>query len=250
MVEPGRADYGETGPPCHAPARRVRAGSMAAGQPSVGGRYEITGELGRGGVGVVWRARDRLLEREVALKEVRLPQTLSERERHEVRQRLLREARAAARLSSPLVTTVYDVVLDGDTAHLVMELVAAPSLRELVASSGPLPPQRAARIGLDVLDALRLAHGAGIVHRDVKPGNVMVPAAGPAKLTDFGLAAVTDDATLTRTGLVLGSPSYMAPSRPPAAPADRRWTCGGWAPRCSTPSRARRPSTGGNRWRR
>ncbi|MBA2529462.1 MAG: serine/threonine protein kinase [Euzebyales bacterium] len=181
----------------------------------VGGRYRLAEPLGRGGVGVVWRAIDELLQREVAVKEIRFPASIPDRERDDVRARVMREARAAARLSHPSVTAVYDVIADADagTAFLVMELVRAPSLAELVRAEGTLSPQRAATIGLQVLDALQVAHGAGIVHRDVKPSNIMVPASGPAKLADFGIASVAGDVTITTTGLILGSPSFMAPEQ-------------------------------------
>ncbi|MGH3666216.1 MAG: serine/threonine-protein kinase, partial [Egibacteraceae bacterium] len=179
--------------------------------PPLDGRYELLSELGRGGVGVVWRARDQRLRRDVAVKQIRIPGTVAERE--QVLGRLMREGRAAARLNHPSVTTVYDVAVDGDSAYLIMELVSAPSLRDLVDGSGPLEPRRAAVIGLQLLGALEVAHRAGIVHRDVKPSNVMVPTEGPAKLADFGIAAVADDVTLTATGLVLGSPAYMAPEQ-------------------------------------
>ena len=188
---------------------------VAAPGVLIADRYRIAETLGRGGVGVVWRAHDERLGREVALKEVTFPASVPATERDEMRARVMREARAAAQLSHPSVTTVFDVLADPGTgtAYLVMELVSAPTLEEVVRDTGPLSPARAAALGLEVLAALDMAHGAGIVHRDVKPGNVMVPEAGPAKLADFGIASVTGDVTITSTGLILGTPSYMAPEQ-------------------------------------
>ena len=137
-------------------------------------RYALVDVLGRGGMGVVWLADDRLLERQVAVKELTFPLALGEEERQVLRERTLREARAAARLHHPCVTTVFDVVEEGGKPWLVMEKVTARSLHEMCEDAGPLPPEAVARIGLDVLAALEAAHAAGIVHRDVKPANVLV----------------------------------------------------------------------------
>jgi hypothetical protein len=191
----------------------------------VAGRYDLGAPLGRGGMGVVWRATDTLLGRPVAVKEVALPPG----ELAQVRDRALREARAAARLSHPGVVTLHDVVEEAGRLFLVMELVDAPTLRELVAAGGPLAPAGAARLGLDLLDALEAAHRAGVVHRDVKPGNVMVPAAGPAKLADFGIAALQEDAQRTLTATPFGSLPYAAPEQvagQPAGPAADLWALG------------------------
>src|SRR6266536_5464847 len=177
-------------------------------------RYALQRMLGRGGMGVVWRARDVLLDRDVAIKEVQLPPSLNSDERQSMRARVLREARAAARLNHPNVVTLYDVVREEGRTFIVMELVEAPTLAAVVRERGPLPPEEVAAIGLQVLDALRAAHRVGIVHRDVKPGNVMVPPGeGRAKLADFGIASLAGDPQLTSTGLVLGSPAYMAPEQ-------------------------------------
>ena len=177
-------------------------------------RYALQRMLGRGGMGVVWRARDVLLDRDVAIKEVQLPPSLNSDERQSMRARVLREARAAARLNHPNVVTLYDVVREEGRTFIVMELVEAPTLAAVVHERGPLPPEEVAAIGLQVLDALRAAHRVGIVHRDVKPGNVMVPPGeGRAKLADFGIASLAGDPQLTSTGLVLGSPAYMAPEQ-------------------------------------
>ncbi|HET9557330.1 MAG TPA: serine/threonine-protein kinase, partial [Actinomycetota bacterium] len=195
----------------------------------VANRYELEEELGHGGMGVVWRATDTLLARQVALKEVDLPRGGDAAEREGLRARVSREARAAARLSHPGVVTVYDIAHDGGQDFIVMELVSAPTLEELVRSEGALPPERAARLGLGLLDALEAAHRAGIVHRDLKPKNVMVREDGATKLADFGIASVQGDPRLTATGLVVGSPAYMAPEQveaEPVSPATDLWALG------------------------
>jgi serine/threonine protein kinase len=195
----------------------------------VGGRYALTDVLGRGGMGTVWLATDQVLERQVALKEVTFSVDLSDEDRRILRERTMREARAAARLDHPCVTTVYDVIEDGGKPWLVMERVSARSLQEILEEHGPLPPAAVARIGLDVLAALEAAHEAGIVHRDVKPANVLVGRNGGACLTDFGIATATGDSSLTTGGALIGSPSYMAPERAngqePRPPVDL-WSLG------------------------
>ena len=195
-------------------------------QRLIDGRYGRVEELGRGGFGVVWRAHDTLLERDVAIKEVRFPEVLDEEEQAGVREKVLREARAAARLSHPALITVYDVVEEDGRPFIVMELVDAPTLAQRVASEGPLPEQEAARIGEQVLDALATAHAHGIVHRDVKPANVMVSPTGRVQLGDFGIASILDDPKVTSSGQLAGSPSYMAPEQAqnrPAGPATDLW---------------------------
>jgi serine/threonine protein kinase len=179
----------------------------------VAGRYVLRAPLGRGGMGVVWRAQDAVLGREVAVKEVVFPPTMPLEERRPAQARVMREARAAARLNHPGAVTLYDVVTDRGGTFIVMELVEAPTLADLVADQGPLPVERVAEIGGQVAGALEAAHAAGIVHRDVKPGNVMVGARGTAKLADFGIASLQGDPQLTSTGLVIGSPAYMAPEQ-------------------------------------
>jgi hypothetical protein len=179
----------------------------------VAGRYTVTGVLGRGGMGVVWDATDQVLGRPVALKEIAFPTHLTDEERAALRARTLREARTAARLVHPSVTTLYDVVEEDGRPWLVMERVESSSLQEIVQRSGPMPWRTVARIGLDVLDALEAAHAAGIVHRDVKPGNVLVATDCSAHLTDFGIATATGDASITTSGAILGSPAYMSPER-------------------------------------
>jgi eukaryotic-like serine/threonine-protein kinase len=184
----------------------------------VAGRYELLDELGAGGMGVVWRARDRLLGREVAVKEVSLAAGMEPARRAALRARVTREARAAARLNHPGAVTVYDIVTDGDRDLIVMELVEAPTLDELVRERGPLDPPAAAALGLRLLATLRAAHRAGIVHRDLKPKNVMVGEGGASKLADFGVASLQGDPALTATGLVIGSPAYMAPEQVEGGP--------------------------------
>ena len=204
---------------------------MAESPPSarVADRYRLLSLIGSGGVGSVWRAHDDVLQRTVAIKEVRFPAELSPEDRQGLRTRVFREARAAGRLTHHNVVTVYDVFEDDGRAHIVMELVDAPTLATIVGEEGPLDHSRAAGIGLGILSALRAAHQAGIVHRDVKPANVMVDAAGQVKLGDFGIASVQDDPSITRTGLVIGSPAYMAPEQirgDPTSPATDLWGLG------------------------
>ncbi|WP_395104599.1 serine/threonine-protein kinase [Actinomadura sp. SCN-SB] len=195
----------------------------------IAGRYRLLSQVGRGGMGIVWRARDEMLDREVAVKEVLPRPELSDREREDRHKRTLREARASARLNHPGVVTVHDVVDEDDRPWIVMELVRARSLQEVVDADGPLPPARAAEIGRQVVAALRAAHAIGILHRDVKPANVLITGEGRAVLTDFGIAQVAGDATLTKTGLLVGSPAYMSPERvrgDGAIPASDLWALG------------------------
>ena len=178
------------------------------------------------GRSTVYRGEDLRLRRHVAVKQIRLDMSP---EPGDTRARAMREAQAAARLSNPRAVTVFDVVEERGSIWLVMELVDVPSLAEMVANQGPLGHRRAATIGIDVLDALRAAHAVGVVHRDVKPANVLVEAGDRAKLTDFGVARVRDDAKLTATGHIIGSPAYMAPEQargdPVGPPADL-WALG------------------------
>ncbi|MFJ6938418.1 serine/threonine-protein kinase [Streptomyces sp. NPDC101132] len=194
-------------------------GARVSGVPSggrdrvVADRYRLLGPLGRGGMGVVWRARDELLNREVAVKEVRAPAGLDEAEVRRMYARLEREAWAAARVSHRGVVTVYDVVTEDGRPWIVMELVRGLSLAEVLEAEGPLPPHRAAHIGEQVLTALRAAHEAGVLHRDVKPANVLVANDGRVVLGDFGIARLEGSAALTMTGEVVGSPEFLAPER-------------------------------------
>ncbi|MFH8977498.1 serine/threonine-protein kinase [Streptomyces sp. NPDC017890] len=179
----------------------------------VAGRYHLLSPLGEGGMGTVWRARDQVLHREVAVKEVRAPAGLPETDVRRMYARLEREAWAAARVAHPNVVTVYDVATDGGRPWIVMELVRGLSLADLLEAEGPLEPRRAARIGAEVLAALRAAHGAGVLHRDVKPANVLLANDGRVVLTDFGIAMVEGSSALTMTGEVVGSPEFLAPER-------------------------------------
>jgi serine/threonine protein kinase len=179
----------------------------------VAGRYQLVSALGSGGVGRVWLAQDELLGRAVAIKEFSPPAELGEAEREMLLQRTLREAKTAARLSHPNVVTIYDAVEDGGRPWIVMEMIPARSLRDLVRDHGPVEPHQAAGIGLQVLAALRAAHALGITHRDVKPANVLIDNTGRAVLADFGIAHTAGSPTLTRTGMLVGSPSYIAPER-------------------------------------
>ncbi|MEV0943944.1 serine/threonine-protein kinase [Micromonospora wenchangensis] len=180
----------------------------------VAGRYRLLGLVGTGGMGRVWLARDEMLHRDVAVKEVVPPHWLAAHEREELRLRTLREARTAARLNHPNVVRIYDVVHDGDNPWIVMEYVPSRSLQQLLTTEGPLDPHRVARIGLAVLAALRAAHAAGVLHRDVKPHNVLVADDGRVVLTDFGLATFDGgDGAMTGPGMVLGSPQFVAPER-------------------------------------
>ncbi len=177
------------------------------------GRYRLIRALGSGGMGTVWLALDELLDRQVAVKEVSPLLDVTENEREMLRERTLREARIAARLRHPNVVTIYDVIEDGGRPWIVMELVPARSLRDVVQQNGPLTPRQAAAIGLQVLAALRAAHATGVMHRDVTPGNVLVGTDGRAVLADFGIARALDNPTVTRSGMLVGSPSYIAPER-------------------------------------
>jgi serine/threonine protein kinase len=195
----------------------------------IGGRYRLQSPLGRGAMGVVWRARDQLLDRDVAIKEVQIADTLTEEERATAFQRTLREAKTAARLNHPAVVTVYDVIDDGGRPWIVMQLVDAQSLDQVLASSGPLSPRRAAEMARQLLSALSVAHAAGVMHRDVKPSNVLIGANDQAVLTDFGIATFADDPKLTQTGMVMGSPGFTAPERirgEDASPASDLWSLG------------------------
>ncbi len=174
------------------------------------GRYRLDAVLGRGAMGTVWSGYDEVLGRSVAVKEVLVPPGIPEAEADAVRARTLREARATAMLSHPNVVTLYDVARQDGEPFVVMEYVASRSLAEVM-RDGPLTPGQAATVGISVAAALAAAHAAGITHRDVKPGNVLVGHDGGVKLTDFGIARNPADVTLTRTGLMLGSPAYMAP---------------------------------------
>ncbi|MFG2236394.1 protein kinase [Streptomyces sp. NPDC048723] len=201
---------------------------MSAPGDVIDGRFELIDRLGSGGMGTVWRALDLVLQREVAVKEVRSAAGRDDPEfRRVLRERVLREARAQARISHPNVVTIHHIVDEGEHPWLVMELLPGHSLGRRL-EQGPLPPTEAARTGREVLAGLRAAHAAGIRHRDVKPANVLMRADGSAVLTDFGIAALQDAASLTMTGEVIGTPEYMAPERLRGAdlPASDLWSLG------------------------
>ncbi|MEW2547482.1 serine/threonine-protein kinase [Streptomyces sp. NPDC047002] len=193
------------------------------------GRYRLTEAIGSGGMGRVWRAQDEVLHRTVAVKELTAGLYATEAERAVLNGRTRTEARAAARISHPNVVTVHDVLDHDDRPWIVMQYVDGRSLSDIVKESGRLDPREAARIGESVLGALRAAHAAGVLHRDVKPANVMLARDGRALLADFGIAAVEGDASVTRTGELIGSVEYLAPERVQGAapgPASDLWSLG------------------------
>jgi serine/threonine protein kinase len=179
----------------------------------VGGRYRLEEVLGAGGMGVVWRAYDERLHRAVAVKEIRYPSVVTAEERSDLTQRAMIEARSAARLDHPGIVAVHDVVEEDDRPWIIMRLVAGRSLDQVVRQDGPLDIATTANLGVALVDALTHAHAAGVVHRDVKPSNVLVQPDGRVLLTDFSIALVLGVGTLTKTGVLLGSPGYIAPER-------------------------------------
>jgi hypothetical protein len=195
----------------------------------IAGRYRLQGPIGRGAMGIVWRGRDELLARDVAVKEVHITAQASPADAETIYQRTLREARTAARLSHPGVVTVYDVLEENGSPWIIMALVEARSLDRVIAEDGPLPPHQAARIGANLVGALAAAHTAGVLHRDVKPSNVLVTADGTAVLTDFGIATFAGDPGITQAGMVVGTPGFTAPERvrgEVATPASDLWSVG------------------------
>lgn len=175
------------------------------------GRYRLRRHLGTGAMGVVWEAADERLGRTVAVKQLLMQPGLDAAGTEEARQRAMREARIAARLHHPNAIAVHDVTEDAGLPLLVMEFFPARTLADVLAHEGPLTPLAAARIGTQVAAALAAAHRAGIVHRDVKPGNVLIGEDGTAKLADFGIAHAGGDVSVTRAGVVAGTPAYLAP---------------------------------------
>ncbi|MER7566352.1 serine/threonine-protein kinase [Streptomyces sp. NPDC097941] len=201
-------------------------------EPGVGrliaGRYRLLAKLGHGGMGTVWRAKDETVDREVAVKEPRLPDHLPEREQGNAFERMRREARAAARLDHPSVVNVHDVAVVDGRPWIVMELVQGRSLGDAL-QEGTLGAREAARIGLEVLGALEAAHAAGILHRDVKPDNVLLGRHDRVVLTDFGIAQIEGETNLTDTGGFVGSPEFIAPERvlgQRPGPASDLWSLG------------------------
>lgn len=177
----------------------------------IGGRYRLDARLGRGSMGTVWSAIDELLYRPVAVKEMRLPAGIPEEEAAELRERALREARAIAALTHPNVVTLYDVAREEGRPFVVMELAPARSLASVLDEHGALEDTQLALVADGVAAGLDAAHRAGIVHRDIKPGNVLIGGEERIKLTDFGIARSLSDSTITRTGTMLGTPAYIAP---------------------------------------
>ncbi|MEV4394518.1 protein kinase [Nonomuraea sp. NPDC049607] len=194
----------------------------------VSNRYRLIEPLGEGGMGVVWRAYDELLDRTVAIKEVRYT-GVGDAQRADLNRRTIREARAAGRLDHPSVIVIHDVVEEDGRPWIVMQLVRSRSLAEVIGERGPLPEALVAMVGGRVLDALRAAHATGVLHRDVKPENVLLADDGRVVLTDFGIAALEAESGLTATGGLVGTPAYMPPERlngEPARPESDLWALG------------------------
>ncbi len=181
----------------------------------VAGRYRLLSRIGSGAMGAVWLARDELLGREVAIKQVLSTSGMDAAEAADQRSRALREGRIAARLSHPHAIAMYDMALEAGEPWLVMEHLPSRSLAAVITAHGPLPPAQVAQIGAQVADALSAAHAAGVVHRDVKPGNVLIAEGGrdqgTVKITDFGISRARGDVTVTKTGIISGTPAYLAP---------------------------------------
>ncbi|HWC83960.1 MAG TPA: serine/threonine-protein kinase [Pseudonocardiaceae bacterium] len=190
----------------------------------VGGRYRLDRRIGSGAMGVVWQAYDQRLRRTVAVKQLRLEPGLDPQEANEARERAMREGRIAARLQHPNAVSVFDVVDEDDAPWLVMEYVPSRSLADEMTERGMLPPIEVARIGAQVAHALAAAHAAGIVHRDIKPANILLAETGVVKITDFGISRAQGDVAVTKTGLIAGTPAFLAPEvaygRSPGGPSD------------------------------
>ncbi|MFG2793783.1 serine/threonine-protein kinase [Streptomyces sp. NPDC048419] len=210
----------------------------------IAGRYLLYDVLGRGGMGTVWRAHDQLLDRPVAAKELHILTAGDEDHRVRVR-RTIREARAVARVPHPHVVGVHDLVESEDQLWIVMEFIEGSSLAHRITETGPLTPQQAAAVGVQLIDALDAVHLVGTLHRDVKPANVLLRRDGSAVLTDFGIAAFDDGEFLTTTGELVGSVEYMAPERvtgAEAGPPSDLWSLGATlATVCGGQSPFRRP---------
>ncbi|CAM3984493.1 serine/threonine-protein kinase [Kibdelosporangium persicum] len=190
----------------------------------VAGRYRLVHRIGTGAMGVVWQAKDERLNRVVAVKQVLLQTGLSQEEINEALERVQREGRIAAKLHHPNAVTVFDVVDEDDAPWLVMEYVPSQSLAAAMKERGAMPPLEVAAIGAQIAAALAAAHAAGIVHRDIKPGNILLADNGSVKITDFGISRASDDVTVTKTGLIAGTPAYLAPEvaygKDPTPPTD------------------------------
>ncbi|MGQ4599886.1 protein kinase domain-containing protein [Nocardia sp. R6R-6] len=191
-------------------SRRFGVGAIDTGQ-LIAEHYRLVERIGSGGTGVVWRAIDERLQRSVAVKQIHIQPSLPEAERDVVRQRAIREARNAARFQHPNAIVVFDITEHEGDPCLVMEYLKSKSLAAVIGAQGTLPLTQVARIGEQVASALIAAHQAGIVHRDVKPGNILLDDHGTVKITDFGISRATGDVTLTETGLICGTAAYLAP---------------------------------------
>ena len=199
-------------------------------QRLVAGRYRLDAMIGRGSSGSTWAATDELLGRRVALKKIDIPRGMPPAEANALQERTLREARAVAALSNPHVVTVFDVLPATETGPvIVMELLRGRSLAHVIRERGRLPPGQTGTIGVAVASTLMDAHANGIIHRDVKPSNILITDGGLTKLTDFGIARNAAEHTITGTGQIVGSPAYLAPEIAnglPAGPASDAWSLG------------------------
>ncbi|MET7387461.1 serine/threonine-protein kinase [Streptomyces sp. NPDC005529] len=211
-------------------AERAGASRQDKSERLLAGRYRLGDVLGRGGMGTVWRAQDETLGRTVAVKELRFPSSIDDDEKRRLITRTLREAKAIARIRNTGAVTVFDVVDEDNRPWIVMELIEGKSLAEAIREDGVLTPKRAAEVALAILDVLRAAHRQGILHRDVKPSNVLMSDDGRVVLTDFGIAQVEGDPSITSTGMLVGAPSYISPERARGhkpGPAADLWSLGG-----------------------
>ncbi|MFE1292597.1 serine/threonine-protein kinase [Streptomyces sp. NPDC058751] len=211
-------------------AERAGASRQDKSERLLAGRYRLGDVLGRGGMGTVWRAEDETLGRTVAVKELRFPSAIDEEEKRRLITRTLREAKAIARIRNNGAVTVFDVVDEDNRPWIVMERIEGKSLAEVIREDGLLTPRRAAEVGLAILDVLQAAHREGILHRDVKPSNVLIDHDGRVVLTDFGIAQVEGDPSITSTGMLVGAPSYISPERARGhkpGPAADLWSLGG-----------------------
>ena len=192
---------------------------MPSASTVVAGRYQLTEKVGSGGMGVVWRGYDELLRRQVAVKELHFPPHMDDEERQRLARRTLREARAVAAVDDPSAVRVFDIVEQDGRPWIVMEYLDGSTLTDVIRERGPLPADEVIHIGEALLNALEAAHSAGVLHRDVKPSNVMIAPDGRVALTDFGIATSLEDdsdgtdTTTTASGVIVGSPAYMAPER-------------------------------------
>src|SRR5438477_4756338 len=218
-----RARPRRSGPPglgSRVPVDQSRALMAAAMEPAKLGRYVIQSELGRGAMGVVYKALDSVLERPVAVKTVNISLERDHADKYE--QRFYQEARAAGGLNHPNIVTIHDVGKAGDVVYMAMEYIQGVELRTLIGEGRPLRVAQAVSIAVQVAEGLAYAHQRGVVHRDIKPANIMVVANGPVKITDFGIARMRGTGDLTQTGMLLGSPKYMSPEQVIGKRADHR----------------------------